>query len=223
MSIDISPAQWDRDAAHLTEIRRRVFIQEQGVPEELELDGEDPAAWHWLALRHGEFAGTARMLRDGHIGRVAVLERYRKLGIGSALVQAAIDHAQAQRLREVYLHAQLDAVPFYERYGFIAEGPEFVDAGINHRSMRLVLRQRRELGHDGGRFSAQDRGPLVLDLARQCRRQLRILSNSLDHELYHTNEFFDALSDLARRSRFSEIRLLIVDNRPLVQRGHLLL
>src|SRR5207244_1795501 len=100
---------------------------------------------------------------------------------------------------------------------------EFMDAGIAHRSMRLVLREQRELGNDSGRFAARDRRAVLLDLTRQCQRHLRILSNSLDHELYNSNEFFEALSQLARSSRYTEIRLLIVDNRPLVQRGHVLL
>lgn len=223
MAIAVQPAQWDRDGTLLTEIRRRVFIEEQAVPEALEIDGEDPFAAHWLATCDGEAAGTARLLRDGHIGRVAVLARWRGLGLGTALVAAAVEHARAAGLREVYLHAQTHALPFYERHGFQAYGPEFLDAGIPHRAMRLLLRSRRQLGRDSGRFAVKDRRAVVLELAQQCQRQLRILSNSLDHELYDNSDFAEALSQLARRSRNTEIRLLIVDSRPLVQRSHALL
>jgi predicted GNAT family N-acyltransferase len=223
MAIEIRPARWDSDCAQLSAIRRRVFIEEQAVPEELEWDSADAEAWHWLALLDGEPAGTARMLRNGQIGRMAVLERWRGQSVGSALLQAAIEHARHEHLREVYLHAQLHALPFYQRHGFSAEGPEFLDVGILHRSMRLVLREQRELGRDSGRFMARDRGAVALDLARQSRRQLRLLSNSLDHDLYHSEAFADALSQLARSSRYTDIRLLVVETRPLVQRGHVLL
>lgn len=222
-AIEIRRACWQQDAAALIEIRRRVFIEEQAVPEHLELDGEDADALHWLALEHGAPIGTLRLLRDGHIGRLAVLAPARGRGVGSALLGAALARARAEDWREVYLHAQLHALGFYENHGFHARGPEFLDAGIVHREMRLTLRDRRELGRDGGRFAVLDRPATALDLARQCRRQLRILSHSLERELYHRSAFCDAVSQLARRNRYTEIRLLIVDSRPLVQRGHLLL
>jgi predicted GNAT family N-acyltransferase len=222
MAIAIQPAQWDRDAELLLAIRRRVFIEEQAVPEALELDGEDAFAQHWLARCDGEPVGTARMLRDGHIGRVATLPPWRGRGVGAALLAAAIAQARAADLREVHLDAQTHALPFYQRHGFSAYGPEFMDAGIPHRSMRLLLREQRRLGQDSGRFAARDRRAVALDLARQCRRQLRILSNSLEPALYHSGAFAAAVSQLARGGRDTEIRLLILDSRPLVQREHAL-
>lgn len=220
MTIEIRAANWIDDRVTLSEIRRRVFIEEQQVPQELEWDGADENAQHWLALLDGEPIGTARMLRDGHIGRMAVLSRARTQGIGSALLQAAINHAVQQQLREIYLHAQIHALPFYQRFGFVAEGPEFQDAGIPHRTMRLLLREPRLLGGDSGRFAANDRTATALDLARQCKRHLRLLSHTLDYEIYDNDAFVTALSQLARRSRNSEIRILVVDVKPLVQRGH---
>jgi predicted GNAT family N-acyltransferase len=222
MMIEIQPAQWLSDEKILADIRRRVFIEEQSVPEALEWDGEDADAQHWLALYEGQPIGTARLLRNGHIGRMAVLKHGRHRGIGSALLNAIVTDAQKNQLREVYLHAQTHALPFYQRNGFIAEGPEFLDAGIPHRTMRRVLRQQRLLGFDSGRFPA-DRRSTALDLAQQCRRQLRLLSNQLDHELFDSSEFAAALTQLARRSRFSEVRILVLEARPIVQRGHHLL
>jgi predicted GNAT family N-acyltransferase len=223
MTIEITLAQWPRDKTTLADIRRRVFVEEQAVPEHLEWDGEDDTAQHWLALLDGQPIATARLLCNGHIGRMAVLARGRRRGIGSAILNAIVAHAGQNALREVYLHAQTHALPFYERHGFIAEGPEFIDAGIAHRTMRLILRQQRLLGVDGGRFAAVDRRGVALDLVQQCRRQLRLLSHDLDHELYASHDFAAALTQLARSSRFSEVRLLVVDVRPIVQRGHPLL
>jgi len=221
-ALEIRPATWGRDAAALTHIRRCVFIDEQSVPEALELDGEDDRAAHWLALHDDIPVGTLRLLSDGHIGRLAVMADKRGLGIGSALLRAVLAYAREQHLREVYLHAQVHALSFYERHGFRAEGGDFLDAGILHRQMRLSLRAR-ELGVDSGRFAVHDRPALALDLARQARRHLRILSNSLDRETYDNAEFASALSALVRQHRSTDIRLLVVDSRPLVQRGHHLL
>jgi predicted GNAT family N-acyltransferase len=220
MTIEIRAVSWIDNSATLSEIRRRVFIKEQQVPQELEWDGADENAQHWLALLDNEPIGTARMLRDGHIGRMAVLSRARTRGIGSSLLQAAIDCAAQRQLREVYLHAQTHALPFYQRFGFTVEGPEFQDAGIPHRTMRLLLRAPRILGRDSGRFAVNNRAAAALDLARQCKRHLRLLSHTLDHDLYDNDAFAATLSQLARLSRNSEIRLLVVDVKLLVQRGH---
>lgn len=139
MTCTVKPAAWPRDEALLADIRRRVFVLEQRVPAELEWDGEDAAASHWLAWQGEQAVGTVRLLADGHIGRMAVLPQARRGGIGAALLAAAVRGAQARRLAEVYLHAQVHAIDFYARYGFVAEGEEFMDAGIPHRLMRRVL------------------------------------------------------------------------------------
>jgi hypothetical protein len=89
--------------------------------------------------------------------------------------------------------------------------------------MRLRVRAPRLLGEDAGRFAATDRASTALELAQQSRRQLRLLSNALDPALYNMPAFADALSQLARRSRYSEIRLLVLDAHAVVERGHLLL
>ncbi len=221
--MEIRNADWQRDGAVLGEVRRRVFIEEQNVPEDLEWDGADNDAQHWLALADNEPVGTARMLRNGHIGRIAVLSRARGRGLGTALLKAVLAAAAQQQMREVYLHAQTHALTFYQRLGFVAEGPEFLDAGIAHRTMRLTLRQQRVLGSDAGRFAADDRAAVALDLARQSRRKLRLLSHALDPELFDGDAFASAVSQLARASRFSEIRLLVIEVKPIVERGHRLL
>ncbi len=132
-----------RDA--LLDIRFRVFVDEQGVPAELEHDAQDALALHLLArTRDGVAFATARMLDDGHIGRIAVLPAWRGRGVGSALLEALIDIAHRRGIPAVYLHAQCRAEAFYRRLGFVAEGGIFDDAGIAHRRMSLRLP-----AHDG--------------------------------------------------------------------------
>ncbi len=208
-----------RDQAALRDIRGAVFIDEQRVPVELEWDEFDDESRHWLASIDRRPVGTARLLRSGQIGRMAVLREFRGRGIGATLLSAVIDAAAAEGRRELFLHAQTHALAFYRRFDFIEVGPEFMEAGIAHRIMRRTLRPRR-LGEDGGRFSAHDRAAIALDLAGQATRQLRLYSPQLDHALFDNDTFAAALSELARRHRQSEVRLLVRDIRPLVERGH---
>lgn len=133
-------ADWQQDQPALQEIRKQVFIQEQSVPVELEWDGLDEAALHLLAIsENNEPIATARLLTDGHIGRVAVLSNWRKQGIGTAMMQAIIKQAEQLEYKQLKLAAQIQALPFYVRLGFEAYGDEFMDAGILHKNMRKVL------------------------------------------------------------------------------------
>lgn len=131
----------DFEAAHdiLYAIRERVFVVEQGVPEELEHDAADPHCLHLLARWHGTPVGTARINPQGRIGRMAVLPDYRRHGIGSALLQQILETAREKGFKEVVLAAQIAAITFYERFGFRAEGTIFQEAGIDHLMMRCVL------------------------------------------------------------------------------------
>jgi predicted GNAT family N-acyltransferase len=106
------------------------------VPEALELDGRDRDCMHALIEVGGQAVATGRLSPDGRIGRMAVLASYRGQGLGGNLLAGLISAADHRGLRETYLHAQMHAIGFYERHGFIAEGPEFDDAGIAHRLMR---------------------------------------------------------------------------------------
>ncbi|PMR75479.1 GNAT family N-acetyltransferase [Billgrantia endophytica] len=139
--IEIREGDWTTLGEAASEIRRVVFIEEQSVPIEEEWDGLDPACRHFLALLNGVPIGTARLLPDAHIGRVAVLQEGRGLGIGASLMQAAIDTARRLGHERVELAAQTHALAFYERLGFMACGGEFLDAGIPHRNMHLRLSQ----------------------------------------------------------------------------------
>ncbi|MDT8894106.1 GNAT family N-acetyltransferase [Halomonas sp. I1] len=136
----IREGDWAELGMDASEIRRVVFIEEQQVPQEEEWDGRDEDCRHFLAIdRDGKALGTARLLPDGHIGRVAVLEEARGRGIGLALMDAAIASARRRGDPSVVLDAQTHALAFYERLGFRAYGDTFLDAGIPHRSMILTL------------------------------------------------------------------------------------
>ena len=133
--IQIRIADWQKDNADLRRIREKVFIAEQAVPPELEWDADDASAIHFLAL-DGDYAiGTARLLPDGHIGRVSVLKDWRGLKVGDALMQAVITEAERLDLKQQKLSAQVHATAFYERLGFEIVSGEFLDAGIPHVDM----------------------------------------------------------------------------------------
>lgn len=132
----VAPADWPGDEQSIRALRERVFIQEQGIPAELEWDGLDPDCAHLLAYdMEGNAIATARMQTDGHIGRMAVLPEWRGHGVGSSLLLMLVELAAAHELDEVYLDAQTSAASFYHQHGFIATGEEFAAAGIPHIRM----------------------------------------------------------------------------------------
>jgi predicted GNAT family N-acyltransferase len=138
--IGVRLVAWDEARGALASVRRAVFIVEQGVPEALEWDDDDASGLHGLAsAASGEAIGTARLLTDGHIGRMAVLRAWRGHGVGTLLLAAMVEAARARGHRYARLNAQVQALPFYRRFGFEAEGEAFLDAGIAHRRMTLRL------------------------------------------------------------------------------------
>jgi predicted GNAT family N-acyltransferase len=123
-------------------LRRRVFIEEQQVPEEIELDADDARAFHALALEGGRPVGCGRMLAHGDyvkIGRMAVLAERRGAGIGRGVLQFLVEHARQRGARRAVLDAQVHAQGFYLKQGFTPVGEVFEEAGIMHRRMERVL------------------------------------------------------------------------------------
>ncbi|MBP8263624.1 GNAT family N-acetyltransferase [Pseudomonas fluvialis] len=133
--VHVRLADWHKDNAALRRIREAVFINEQSVAPELEWDSEDSQAIHFLALEDDYPIGTARLLSDGHIGRVSVLRDWRGLKVGERLMQAAIAEAEQRGLRQQRLSAQVHATAFYERLGFRIVSDEYLEAGIPHVDM----------------------------------------------------------------------------------------
>ena len=139
-SISIRILAWPEARAAAMSVRQTVFVVEQGVPPEIELDEWDAESEHALAYEPGgRVVGTGRLLPDGHVGRVAVLRDSRGRGVGGAILTALVDRAAARGMRRVVLNAQSHAVPFYARHGFAAFGDEFVEAEIPHRAMAREL------------------------------------------------------------------------------------
>ena len=130
---------WEEAAPEAYSIRSLVFIEEQGVPQEIEIDEWDPLAQHALAYEDGYCIATGRLvnLQDGsaQIGRMAVLAQFRKKGIGSKVLTTLIEYGKSLGAFKFILHSQLTAIPFYEKQGFIANGPIYDEAGIAHRNM----------------------------------------------------------------------------------------
>ena len=146
--IRIELCAWPAARAEAASIREKVFVTEQGVPAELELDEHDPQCVHALARDDtGRAVGTARLLPGeahcarivAHVGRMAVLKEWRGHGVGGALLARLIEAARERGDTEVALSAQTHAEGFYRTYGFLGEGDEFLEAGIMHRMMRRVL------------------------------------------------------------------------------------
>jgi len=138
--IKIVVGDWAKCQKDASAVRREVFIEEQHVPPELEMDDKDALCIHAVAYNErGEPIGTGRLLPDAHIGRMAVRSDYRGSGIGSKLLSTLMDEARRKRHMEVVLSAQTHARNFYARHGFLAEGHTYMDAGIEHVTMRHAL------------------------------------------------------------------------------------
>jgi predicted GNAT family N-acyltransferase len=134
-------ADWPADRPQLKAIRHDVFVVEQRVPEQLEWDGSDGDCRHALAEdAAGNAIGCARLLPDGHIGRMAVRPAWRGKGVGTALLECLIALAREQGHDRVLLNAQTHACGFYARHGFACCGADFEEAGISHRTMERSLR-----------------------------------------------------------------------------------
>lgn len=141
MAIQVRLGSWSETKAQAMPIRLAVFVQEQNVPLEEEVDQMDPESVHALAFNAaGSAVGTGRLLPDGHVGRMSVLQAYRGKGVGSAILTALVDHAQRAGFKEVVLHAQIHAKAFYTLHAFVEEGALFYEANIPHIRMRRSLK-----------------------------------------------------------------------------------
>lgn len=139
--LQVITTDWNSHQKQLSEIRKAVFVEEQCVPVEMELDEYDLSAIHFLAVTDDKQTaiGTARLLNDGHLGRMAVLKPYRQQSVGWTMLLAAINFAQSHSYPALFLNAQTSAAGFYEKAGFAKEGEEFMDAGIPHIRMSKSL------------------------------------------------------------------------------------
>jgi predicted GNAT family N-acyltransferase len=135
-------ADLERDYAAIRGVRFAVFVDEQQIPRELEMDDRDILCVHWLALdESGSAIGTVRLDLDarGKVGRLAVLAHERRRGVGRALMERLHEHARAHGLAHVWCHAQSSAAPFYSRLDYRISSEPFDEAGIEHVRMDRAL------------------------------------------------------------------------------------
>ena len=139
-NLKVEIVKWIDGHAQLKNIREKVFIQEQKVTPELEWDGMDEKAIHFLVFKDEEAIGCARAIvikSQMQLGRMAVLKEYRGQGAGSTLIEKAIVTAKLKQLSSIQISAQCNAINFYVKFGFEVTGDTYLDAEILHRDMTL--------------------------------------------------------------------------------------
>lgn len=135
----ILTAQWAEDSVGLSQLRNRVFVDEQKVPLSLEIDDLDAECQHVKALIDDVIIGTGRLLPNGSIGRMCVLGEYRNRGIGTMMLKNLVQQAMDGGYQKLSLNSQSYAIPFYQKFGFTTDSEEFIEAGIPHRRMVLNI------------------------------------------------------------------------------------
>ena len=120
---------------HIRSVRGSVFIEEQNIPLEIDVDGNDESYIHFVVYDNRTPIGTARLRHDGLLGRVAVLSKNGNQGIGKLLIKSIEDHARSLNIASIYFHAQITAVKFYIKFGYKTIGEVYQEAGIDHISM----------------------------------------------------------------------------------------
>ncbi|MGD8910160.1 MAG: GNAT family N-acetyltransferase [Chromatiales bacterium] len=231
----IREAIWPEERMLLKQVREPVFVEEQGVPLEMEWDDDDIMAYHLIALDSEQRPiGTARLLGNGQIGRMAVLPEWRHRGIGTALLARLLERAETSGQRKLFLHAQTKAEEFYSKAGFAPVGNVFYEAGIPHRKMVLQSEANKmeerpidldlpQLGKTDDLFhlhNEEDHLVHAVAMLRQAKRDLALFTYNLDPLVFDQQAFLEAFKTLALRSRFSRIRILLQDNNLILQRGH---
>lgn len=136
VAVTIMQTTWESNESAIKSIRMPVFVLEQNVPYQIDFDQNDAQAVHWVAFdQEHQPVGTARLLKDGHFGRMAVLKDFRHKGVGRLIMLAAIDYAKNLGMPTIYLNAQLPAEKFYESLEFERYGETFFEANIEHIGM----------------------------------------------------------------------------------------
>ena len=136
-SIKIVETSWGQSSKEISEVRHKVFVVEQSIPPEIEMDGKDSDCIHFLALEESRPIAAARLQKYGKIERVSVLREYRTKGIGTAIMKMVIEKARNMDIEKIYLHSQIDSKNFYQQLGFFQHGEIFFEADKPHIEMIL--------------------------------------------------------------------------------------
>jgi predicted GNAT family N-acyltransferase len=217
----LETADWgnDRDRTGLCTVRNAVFVREQNVPPEMEVDDDDPRSLHVLARGPDQApVGTGRLSPDGKIGRMAVVADWRRAGVGASILRLLLEQARSRGLREVQLHAQTAAAGFYLKHGFHTDGGDFEEAGIPHRLMRMQLhplptppRAPPRARPEARILSVQTREQLIeatLAILRGSRHELRVLVYELDPVLLDDSACLVELRRIAISGRGASVRVI---------------
>lgn len=233
-------ASWQSDQGALELVRRQVFIEEQGFTDEEEWDDQEERSQHVLATSMaGDPIGTARLTPDGQLGRLAVLPTWRGTGVGRALVRMLIDAARARGMTKIQLGAQKSAAGFYERLGFAADGGGYVEGGIDHIHMQMVLDPiqaptgpRIEVAdrvatpiQDGHQRlqTAEDLTSCYAQMIAAARRTVDFYTRDLEPRSLDRGLIMRELTGLATSGRGRRIRFLVEDTAPALDRSHRLI
>lgn len=227
----VEPASWEVDMDDLRAVREQVFVIEQAVPREDEIDEHDPKSRHVVARDgDGRAIGTGRLTPAHAIGRVAVLAGWRGRGVGQAIVRVLLEQARALGYPSVELHSQAHAIPFYAALGFHAEGEPFVECGIPHRTMRIALepvgaREQAPLAPipEARTLVVEDREQALAataELLADAKHELAIYTRELDATLFDVATSLDAIKRVALSGRHARIRILVQDPRKAIADGH---
>lgn len=231
--IDFTIVEWNEnteDTEVSRNIRKRVFIDEQAVPENEEWDefDKDSSSVHMLARSvSGDAMAYLRIVypeaNKTKITRIAVLKEYRNQGVATALLHEALQLVLSRSFNDVYLHAQIDAIALYKKFGFEEEGVSFLEAGIVHQAMVLNTANAHTI------LNIYDNKVLRLNYPnefthhlKRClqisRRSLLLCSKSLRKDIFADAAFVDALSAFARRDRNAKIHILVQEAKDLHER-----
>ncbi len=215
----VDPADYARDLDAIRAVREPVFLVEQQVPPELEWDDLDPLSRHVLARDFdGRPIGTGRLTPEQRIGRMAVLAKWRGKGVGEAMLMRLLDQARDMGYPQIELHAQTHAIPFYARAGFVAEGEEFMEAGIAHQIMRIALEPREAItrkplpqSNEQPVETFDECRAATLAVLKASRHRVCVLSRDLDPNLLSNEAALAEFRRVAVSGRGAEIRLIVQD------------
>lgn len=231
-SFYVEPANHEVDMDELRYVRNSVFVEEQFIPSDMEFDDIDRQCHHVIARdEQRRPIGTARLSHEGKIGRMAVLQEWRRQRVGESLLRALIEKARKQGLTSVTANAQLTALGFYAKYGFMPEGETMIEAGIPHQAMRLILDpldQPIRLRSKPQAASVQAMRLETLEstlaatqqLITQARRQLCLYSRDLEYAVYGQSDIVEALKQFALGNRNGSVQIIIQEPASLSGQGH---
>ncbi|NOV28682.1 GNAT family N-acetyltransferase [Methylomonas sp. ZR1] len=228
----LEPASYAVDFEDICYVRNLVFVVEQQIPLEVEFDKLDADCHHFL-VRDADYRpiATCRLSPEGKLGRMAVLLEWRGQGVGESLLRAAIDKARNLGLTTITANAQLRALGFYQKFGFVAEGEGFAEAGIPHQAIRLILQpleqtlrsvlQTREVSVDAVRLeTVESTLTATRQLVMAARRQICIYSRDLDFVLYGQKDLVEALKQFTLGNRNASVQIIVQEPASLRHQVH---